>query len=503
MQFNVGMLLTRRSRLEPDKIGLAFEGQSLTYRELNERCNRWAHAFTDLGVRKGDRVGILLKNCNEFLEAYFGLAKIGSIIVPLNWRLTPPELEYMCKDSGLRVLICGAEFSQPLETIRPKLEIQHYLSVGVTGPPWAKDSSFVSQFPTTEPKLATTGEDPALILYTAGTTGYPKGTVRPHESLFWFSAELLLAADMRSEDRIFTALPLFHGPGLIFAGMANVHKGCTTVLMKDPDPLKMLETIQKETINGCVIVPTMLQRMTQVPYFETYLKMVRWVLSVQTVPVPLMRTYTALGVKVQQTYGSTEAGWGTFIGPEQSARKPGSAGLPFFHTEIRIVNEEGVDVIRGDVGEILVKGPDVMKEYWNNPQATKEAIRDGWCYTGDLGRLDEDGYLYILDRKTDMIKSGGEKVYPIEVENVLHAHPKIAEVAVIGQSDEVWGEKVCALVRLKEGEILLPEELIDFCEGKLARYKIPKRVVMREQPLPRNAAGKVLKRVLREEYAAG
>jgi fatty-acyl-CoA synthase len=455
-------------------------------------------------VEKGNRIGILLKNCNEFLEAYFGLAKIGSIIVPLNWRLTPQELEYICKDSGLRGLIYGGEFSQTVEAIRPKLGIQHYFSVGASGPPWAKDSSFVNQFPATEPELAATGEDPALILYTAGTTGYPKGAVRSHEGLFWLSVEFLFATDTRSEDRVLTALPLFHMGGLLSPGMVNVHKGCTTVLMKDSDPLRMLETLQKEMINACVMVPTMLQRMTQVPDFERYLKTVRWILSGGApLPVPLIRTYTTLGVKVAQGYGSTEGGMNTFIGPEKSVEKPGSVGLPFFHHQIRVVDEKGADAVPGEVGEILVKGPSVMKEYWNNPQATKEAIRDGWYCTGDLGRLDEDGYLYIVDRETDMIKSGAEKIYPIEIENVLYAHPKITEVAVIGQPDEIWGEKVVAVARPKAGETLTPEEVIDFCQGKLARFKIPKHVILREQPLPRNVAGKVLKGVLREEYAAG
>jgi acyl-CoA synthetase (AMP-forming)/AMP-acid ligase II len=496
------MLLTRRSQLDPDRIGLVFEGQTFTYREFNERCNRWAHAFADLGVEKGNRIGILLKNCNEFLEAYFGLAKIGCIIVPLNWRLTPQELEYICKDSGLRGLTYGEEFSQTVEAIRPKLGIQHYFTVGASGPPWAKDSSFVNQFPATEPEMAATGEDPALLLYTAGTTGYPKGAVRLHESLFWLSIEFLLATDMRSEDRVLAALPLFHIGGLALPGMANVHKGCTTVLMKDSDPLRMLEALQKETINGCAMVPTMLQRMTEVPDFVRYLKTVRWIVTgAAPLPVPLIRTYTSLGVKVAQAYGSTEGGMNTFIGPEKSVEKPRSVGLPFFHHQIRVVDEKGTDTVPGEVGEILVKGPSVMKEYWNNSQATKEATRDGWYCTGDLGRLDEDGYLYIVDRKTDMIKSGAEKIYPIEVENVLCEHPKIAEVAVIGQEDEIWGERVCAVVRPKAGEMLTPEEVIGFCRGKLARYKIPKHAILREQPLPRNAAGKVLKRALREEYA--
>ena len=502
MQFNVGMLLTMRSRLEPEKIGLTFEGQTFTYREINESCNRWAHAFTGLKVKKGDRIGILLRNCNEFLEAYFGLVKIGAVLVPLNWRLTQPELQYICRNSGVRSLIYGEEFSQAVEAIGSKLEIQDYVCVGA-GTHRGKDLSFINQFPTSEPRIAASGDDAALVVYTSGTTGLSKGAVMTHENLFWGSTLIVVAFDIRSEDRVLAVMPLFHLVGLTWPGMVDVQKGCTTVLMRDFDPLKILVTIQNEKVNEFMMVPTMLHRIAQVPNFDRYLTTVRWIASGGApLSVPMIRRFTSLGIEVGQLYGCTEGGV-TVLTPKKGLEKQGSVGVPQWGQENRVVDEKGNDVTLGEVGEILVRGPAVMKEYWNNPEATKEAIRDGWFHTGDLGRLDDDGYLYIVDRKTDMIKSGGEKIYPIEIENVLSAHPEIAEVAVIGEPDDVWGERVCAVILPKAGETLTPEEIVDFCQGKLARYKIPKRVVLREQPLPRNAAGKVLKRALREEHSAG
>jgi len=504
MELNVGLFLTKRARLEPEKTALVFEGESFSYREFNERSNRWAHAFLDMGVRKGERVGLLLVNRPEFLEAFFGLSKIGAVGVPLNWRLAPPEIEYICKDSGLKGLIYEDGFTEAVEAIRPALKLKEYVCVGQKTPSWAKGAEFIAQHPETEPQIAGGGDEPAMIMYTSGTTGRPKGAVLTHSNLFWASTAILVTLDFRPDDRVLVVLPLFHIGAFIFS-VVDVHKGCTTVLMRAFEPLKMLETIQKERIDAFLAVPTMLQFMTQVPDFAQYLSGVRWLLSgAAPVPVPLIQTYMDHGVKIQQVYGLTEtSGPAAVIGSEKALEKAGSTGLPFFHNEIRVVDERGRDASPGQVGEVLVRGPHVMKEYWKNPEATAETIKEGWLHTGDLGRLDEEGYLYIVDRVKDMIISGGENVYPAEVENVLYAHPAVAEVAVIGQPDEQWGEMVCAVVRAKEDAALTAEELISFCEGKLGRYKIPKRVILTDEPLPRNPAGKVLKRVLRGQFSGG
>jgi len=499
--FNAGQLLTRRTESDPDKVALMFEDLSFTYQDLNERSNRWANAFVDLGLRKGDRVGLLLMNCNEFLEAFFGLAKIGAVEVMLNWRLAVPELEYVCKNSGLTYLIYGEELAQSVDALRPTLELKEYICVGKSQVPnWSRGLEFIGQYHPKEPKLGASGDDRLIILYTSGTTGRPKGVVYTHNTVLWYCITTLVSFDIRPEDRMLVISPLFHQVGLLCGAAAHVYRGCTTLLIKKFDPLKTLELIEREKAVGFIGVPTFLQRFTLTPNFERYLSSVRWFsVGGAPLPVPLLQAYQQRGIRVGQLFGSAETGYGALISPEKAIEKPASTGLACINHEIRVVNDKGMDVQPGEVGELIIKSPSGMIEYWNNPQATSETIKEGWIYTGDLARLDEEKYLYLVDRKKDMIKSGGENIYPAEIENVLAAHPKIAEVAVIGQPDEEWGESPCAIVYAKPGESFTAQELLDFCQGKLARYKIPKRVITTDQPLPRNPGGKVLKRILREQ----
>jgi fatty-acyl-CoA synthase len=501
LDFNAGELLTKRAESDPDKTALVFEGLSFTYRDLNEHSNRWANAFVDLGVQKGDRVGFLLMNCNEFLEAFFGLAKIGAVAVMLNWRLAVPELEYVCNNSGLSYLIYGEDSLQSVDALRLSLGLKEYVGVGKSQvPSWSKDLAFIGQYPPEEPKKGARGDDRLIILYTSGTTGRPKGVVYTHNTVFWYCVTTLVSFDIRPEDRMLVISPLFHQVGLLCGAVANVYRGCTTLLVKRFDPLKTLQLIEREKAAGLIGVPTFLQRFTLTPDFERYLRSVRWFsVGGAPLPVPLLQTYQQRGVRVGQLFGSAETGYGALISPEKAIEKPASTGLACLNHEIRVVSDKGVDAQPDEVGELIIKSPSGMKEYWNNPQATSETVKDGWIYTGDLARLDEDGYLYIVDRKKDMIISGGENIYPAEIENVLAAHPKILEVAVIGQPDEEWGESPCAIVYAKPGESLTLREVVDFCQGRLGRYKIPKQVITTDQPLPRNPSGKVLKRVLREQ----
>jgi acyl-CoA synthetase (AMP-forming)/AMP-acid ligase II len=496
MVFNVGGVLAGRAKLEPDRPALLSGNQCFSYRELNERCNRWAQSFLSLGLRKGDRVGLLLMNCAEFSEALFGLIKIGVVPVLLNWRLAASELEYICKDSGLEALIFSVEFEQAVEAIKHISGAKHYVCVGSPAPTWAKDANFISQHASTDPKPVGDEDDPAIMQYSSGTTGRPKGVVQSHKGTFWLCISWLEALDLREGDRILVPVPLMHGFGWM-AQLVAVFRGCTIVLVKDFDPIKTLRTIQEQKVNVFLAVPTILHQLAEIPNFDQYLNSVRWVLQAGLISEPLLQKYAEKGIRIGNLYGSGEGGAHTFIGPEKLLEKPGSAGVPLFHNEVRVVDEADRDVPVGQVGEILVKSPTGMKEYWKNPQATKEAVRDGWYHTGDLGRLDKDGYLYIMGRKVEMIRSGGENVYPAEVENVLSANPKILEVAVIGQPDQVWGQLVCAVVRLKERETLTHHELVEFCQGKLAHFKIPKRVIFVDQPLPRNAAGKVILEAMR------
>ena len=502
LDFNIGGLLAERAQLHPDKVALVFEGKVFSYKELNERSNRWANAFGALGAKKGDRVGLLLPNCSEFLEAYLGLAKIGVILVMLNWRLTAPELEYICKNSGLKKLIFGAEFTQTVDSLRLRLNDVEYICASGQTPAWSRDANFVHQHASVEPRLAASGEDPLFIMYTSGTTGRPKGAVLTHNAAFGYGTTFLATYDIRPEDHMLVLLPLFHMGGFINGGMVWLYRGCTLVLMRSSplDPSRVLETIEKWKIDQFIAVPTVIQRIVQAPDSQRYLSNVRFVIiGGAPLTLPLIEACLSRGVHVRQVYAATEA-FATAMDEKNLTSKPGSAGKAALHHEVRVVNEKGVGVPIGQVGEILVRGPTMMKEYWDDPNGTTQAVKNGFWWSGDLARVDEDGYIYVVDRRKDMIITGGENVYPAEVENVLEAHPKIAEVAVIGQPDELWGESVCAVVRPKDGETLTVQDITQFCQGKLAHFKTPRHLILTDRPLPRGGPGKVLKRLLREQY---
>ena len=409
MDLNFGTLLTKRAQLEPARPAVVFQGRTFSFRELNDRSNRWANAFADLGLRKGDRVGMLLMNCSEFIEAYFGLLKIGAILVPLNTRLAPQELESICRYSGLQSLIFGAESRETVEAIRSRLQVREYLSVGMKAPSWARSLEFVYQFPGSEPRLAACGDDPAFVFFTAGTTGSSKGAVLTHQNLFWWCHSLSTTLGF-SRGPVLVVVPLFHGFGINYSNAA-VLLGCTTVLMGKFDPGEMLELIVRERVDTFAAVPTMLQRLAEMRNFERSLRSVQLIISGGAPLSPALRqTYKRHELEVWDVYGLTEAGAVAALNPSRAGEKSGSIGLPFHYVDMRVVDENDFDVTPGQVGELLVKGPAVIKEYWNNPEATNETIEDGWFHTGDLVRLDEEGYIYSVDRKKDMIASGAEKI---------------------------------------------------------------------------------------------
>ncbi len=502
MQTNIGLFLAKRARLEPDKIGLIFKEREITYRDWNERASRAAHGFASLGVKPGDRVGLLVMNSPEFLECFFGLAKIGAIIVPINWRLAPPEITFIANDAGISALAYGPEFADAIAAIRGDLPTNTFVAVGGEAP--QGDHAYedlLKQQPASEPQAEGAGDDPLVIMFTAGTTGRPKGAVLTHNNLFYDSCTVSFSLDWRTDDRVLVALPLFHIGALIYV-VIDAHVGATTVLMQSFDPTGFLKTVEAHKVNSFLAVPVMLNFMMQVPaYKEVDLSSVRWALAgTAPVPVPLIQAWAQRGIAIQQVYGLTEVtGGAAVLGSERALEKVGSTGLPMFHTDIRIVDKDGHDAPPDQVGEIIIRGPHVMREYWNNPQATAETVQNGWLFTGDLGKFDEQGYLYIVERKKDMVISGGENVYPAEVENVLADMAPIAEAAVIGVPDPNWGEAVCVVARLKEDQSLTLDDVVAHCTGKLAKFKIPKKLVITEEPLPRNPTGKVLKRFLREK----
>lgn len=509
MKNNIGLLLRKRAELNRDREAYvdSASGLRLTFSELNTRCNRLANALVESGLKPGDRVALLMMNCPEFLAAYFAIAKIGGIVVPLNWRLVADELEFILKDSGSTTLIFGEEFIDLVTELYGRddgTDLNQWIQVSQTDGEsnFSKDyRSFEQGGSESEPKIAAFDDDLLYIMYTSGTTGLPKGVVHTHSTSLWALLTFAITCDYREGDRNLAALPMFH-VGALTPLILNVYRGVTSVVMREFDPLKAWELIQDEKISHALLVPAMLNFMLQVPKLDRFdFPKLRYILSgASPLPINLIRAYDEIGIEIQQIYGLTETcGPAAVIDGENAIKKIGSTGRAFFHTEIRIVDEEGNDCAAGEQGELWVSGRHVMKEYWNRPEATKETIvNGGWLRTGDVASMDDEGFIYIQDRIKDMIISGGENVYPAEIENVILGHPDVAEVAVIGQPSERWGESPFAIIVRKEDD-LSEADILKFCDGKLARFKLPRGVAFIDL-IPRNPSGKVLKRLLREDF---
>ncbi|MCH8332313.1 o-succinylbenzoate--CoA ligase [Candidatus Sumerlaeota bacterium] len=509
MRNNIGLFLTKRAELSPNLeayVDVAAE-RRFSFARLNARCNRTAHALHGLGVKKGDRVALLQMNSVEYVESFFAIAKLGAVAVPLNWRLVPEELAFMLKDSGASVLLFGREFADTVIDLhgrgREATDVKEWICVGASEnqPGFAKEYDRLrAQASEEEPEIGAADDDELYIMYTSGTTGLPKGAVHTHSTAIWACLTINATADMRYGDRYLVALPLFH-VGALTPITLNVYCGVTSVVMRSFDAARTWELIEEERITIMLAVPAMLNFMLQVPEKEKAANaQIRWCMcGAAPVPVTLIESYEKLGIEIHQIYGLTETcGPACLISSEDAMAKAGSTGKAFFHTEVAVVNADGNRVAPGEVGEVLVRGPHIMKAYWNRPEETAEAIRDGWLYSGDLATVDEDGFVYIQDRKKDMIISGGENIYPAEIEDVILALPAVREVAVIGQPSPKWGESPAGII-VKADPSLTPEDVWKHCEDKIARFKIPKVIEFIDE-IPRNPTGKVLKRILRERF---
>ncbi len=509
MENNIGAWLAKRAFLTPHRDGyVGDEGSVLTFSELNARCNRCANAFLQAGVRKGERVGLLLMNSPEFLEAYFALAKIGAVVVPLNWRLVADELEFILKDSGTTRLVFDDDFvdvAADLHARGDKTDIRQWLqSSSITGGETAYFATDYAVFrdaaEATEPPMGARDDDMLYIMYTSGTTGLPKGVVHTHNTCIWGSITIAATTYFHDGDRFLSPLPMFHVGALTPLTLA-VYRGVTSVVMRSFDPLRAWQLVHEQKVTTGLAVPAMLNFMLQVPDLERFdYARWRWCMSgAAPVPESLIEACSQLGIEVHQVYGLTEScGPAALIDAENALKRIGSTGKAFFHTKVRVVDAGGRDCPPNVPGEVLVAGPHIMREYWNQPEATAETIVDGWLHTGDVARVDEDGFIYIEDRIKDMIISGGENVYPAEIEKVLQTHPGIQEAGVIGQPSERWGESPFAVV-VKSDDALSEGAVLEFCRGKLAGYKQPKGVAFVET-VPRNPSGKILKRLLRERF---
>lgn len=477
-----------------------------TYIETNERTGRLATWLSrDLGVQKGDRVAVLAPNTTDVVEVQFACAKLGAVMVPLNWRLTVSELSFIASDSTPKVIVHGSEFADTARAVAEKVGIAHIVETTCDGADSPYERGIASHTEPT-PMADLTHDDLWTIMYTSGTTGLPKGAMITHGMTFWNTVNLGSPHRITPDSVQLTVLPLFHTGGLNCYTNPVMHAGGTVLIMRTFDPMTGLKLLGDPEfgITHFFGVPANYQFMAQLDEFpDTDLSRVQ-VAGVGGAPVPvsLLETWAARGLGLAQGFGMTETSPTVLVLDAGDAMtRPGSAGKPALHNQVRIVDENGNDLPVGEIGELWCKGPNITPGYWNRPEATEAAIRDGWLNTGDASRCDADGFYFIVDRTKDMYISGGENVYPAEVENVIYRLDQIAEAAVIGLPDDKWGEIGCAVIVLKKGTELSPDALTAYCREHLATFKVPRRIEF-VQALPRNATGKVLKRTLRDDFAA-
>jgi fatty-acyl-CoA synthase len=498
--------IQRHAERTPDKLAMvdAHTGRQLTYAEFHTRANRLASYLSGtLGLERGDRVSILAKNSSDYYEVLMACGKTGILLNTLNWRLAVPELDYILQDCTPRALFYEPEFAESTAELRRTSGVQHYVQMGDSpGAEITYEAALAAGDPAGVKAPRLSYDDTWAILYTSGTTGRPKGAQVTYGNFFYNAVGMGQAIDLTAKDVNLNALPTFHAGGLgLYAGPI-FHAGGTLIVMRDFDIPQLLGLIERWRVTVLLLVPAMYLMIDQHAGLEAHdLSSVRsWASGGSALPPALVEKYAARGIVIQQGFGMTETGPTVFlIDREHAVSKAGSVGKPVLHTDVRILDRDGKVLGPDQVGELCVRGGNVTSGYWNRPEATTEALVDGWLHSGDAAKFDSDGFYYIVDRWKDMYISGGENVYPAEVENVLFQHPAIAEAAVIGVPHPKWQEVGKAVVVLKAGETLSAEEVLAFCQDKLARYKIPKSVVFVDA-LPRTAAGKVLKRTLREEF---
>ncbi len=508
-QLVIGEVLARWARKKPNTEALLFREKRMTFGEFNERVNRLASSFLDMGIKKGEKIAVLSMNCLEVVESYIAAFKVGAVVVPINFRLVGPEIKYQVNHSDTKVFMYDCMFQETLDKITDDLpQVQHYISWGINGSGKSTDyETLLTKGLPEEPGIFVHDDDPAFILYTSGTTGKPKGAVVTQKNVMMEVINFTLEAELRKSDRAVFAAPLFHVAGIL-QFLIVLFLGGFSVIMDQFDPEKMLKIIEKEKITAAQLLPVMMIAMLEVPTLSNYnTSTLRVALSGAAVlPVEvlekILKVFPSL-IGAYNIFGMTETTAAVvMLHPEDAFRKKGSVGQRMINSEARIVDYDDKDVSVGEVGEIIYKGPTVLKEYYKNPEGTAEAMKGGWFHSGDLVREDEDGFIYVVDRKKDMIISGGENIYPAEIEEILFTHPKILEAAVIGMPDPKWGESVKAVIVIKKGENLTQEEVVDHCKRYLASYKKPKAVEFLDE-LPRNAVGKVLKIELRKLWKGG
>ncbi len=507
-QLLLGELVRRGAHKTPNVLAFVYENEKVTYKQLEERTLHLAGWLQNKGIEIGEKVGMISKNNLAFVEIMFAAALAGGVSVPINFRLAPEEFAYIINNSDTKILFIEEEYVEMIESIRHKLS--NVEQIVVIGNVESSDMiPYKNIYQTSVNYRSIDGlvndEDDCMICYTSGTTGYPKGAVLSHKNLQMSALNSVVDSRISRGNRQLTVTPLFH-----IAGVGNLLISCTvngtTYIHREFSPVKVLETIHNEKITGLFLVPAMWNFVMQVPNINEFdtTSVLRCSTGAAICPLEIkkkiMHHFPNAGIF--DAFGQTEMSpTTTCLLPEDSLRKTDSVGQPVTNVEVRVVDENMNDVSVGEIGEIIYRGPTVMKGYYKNPEATAEAFSGGWFHSGDLVRMDEEGFIYVVDRKKDMIISGGENIYPAEVEAALYKHDAVLEVAVIGVPDAEWGESVKAYVVLKEGKTMTAEEVIQHCREHLASYKKPKFVEFLDE-LPRNPSGKILKRILRDEVKA-
>jgi fatty-acyl-CoA synthase len=502
---NMADWIDRRAVFTPNKTAIQFVEARLSYGDMAQQVATLAGALRDrLGIRAGDRVVYVGYNTPEMLVLLFACARIGAILLPLNWRLAAAEHRTIVNDCTPSAFFARSEFLDVVDENRDQLGAMQFISYAGERDGWVEYENLMAGAEPISGANSEIGLDaPILLCYTSGTTGKPKGVILDQNALFYAAVNSTHMHDLTSQDRVLSTLPMFHVGGLNIQTIPALHAGATVYLHEVFDPQRALDDIRRYRITLTVLVPAQMVAIMSLPgWVHADLSSLRVVSTGSTlVPHAIIEAFHARNVPVIQVYGSTETSpIATFQIRDQALETVGSAGKPAVHCEMRVVDDSDNDVAEGESGEILIRGPSVMTGYWNNPEATNAALKDGWYYTGDVGYVDAQGNLYVNDRKKDMIISGGENIYPAELENLLAEFEAIAESAVVGRADLKWGEIPVVVAVAKEPGALRSNDVMDYFNGKLARYKLPRDVLFVDA-LPRNSLGKIQKHIIREMVA--
>lgn len=502
---DLSTVLALNAQRHPEKIAVIFGERQYTYEAFNDEVNRVANALIEKGYKKGSKVAIFMKNSDYFMIVFYGIARAGCVAVPVNFRLTAIETEYILSQSEADLVI-GDEISEALlETVNATLT----KSVPIVSVPQSQSGENTSweQFLSSsvgQPNIHVSILDDAEILYTSGTTGYPKGALFHHQAIINVSTAFTLISQFSRQDVTICMAPMFHSAQLNLINNTAIAAGMTCIVHRDFNPVQVLEDIERYKVTTLFGVPAMYNAILNVPNNNQYdLSSLRACFYGAAPMAPKLINDAIALFGTDQFYnlcGLTEAGpGGTYLTPEEHAEKIGAGGKSMPLLIARVVNDDMEDVKPGETGEFVLKGETIMKEYYRKPEETQKTFRDGWLMTGDLATVDEDGFITIVDRKKDMIISGGENVYSVEVEQVLNSHPQILEAATIGLPDEKWGETVTAVLVPKPNEKIDEEALLTYCRERIAGYKVPRQILYVDV-LPRNTSGKILKYQLRDAF---